>query len=418
MYSRNIAGKLIEALSDTPVVALQGARQTGKSALVRGLAEDEYAAQYITLDDLGALAAARSDPAGFLAGVSKPVIIDEVQRVPNLFLAVKAEVDRDRRPGQILLTGSTHILNLPRLPDALAGRMQILTLCPLSQGEIEGAREGFIDRMFEKKLLSKKVGAVVSRGELRKRMLAGGYPEVLSRRKPERRRAWFEAYLGAVLQHDVRDLANITGVSDLPRLLLALASRAGGLRNYADLARESGLNQVTLKRYFTLLEAVFIVRAIPPWFTNKIERLVKSPKLYLGDTGLLAHLLDLTGERLNRDPNAEGAMLENFVALELIKQTTWSRTRPSIHHFRDYIGNKVDFLLVAPGGGRCVGIEVKASAKVGPADFKGLKILAEILGARLARGVVLYTGKTITPFGKNLHAMPVSALWRTGAAKQ
>jgi predicted AAA+ superfamily ATPase len=410
-FSRHITDKLLEALSDTPVVSLIGARQTGKSTLVQSLAQKHYPAQYLTLDNFGILSAARRDPVGFLEGISGPVIIDEAQRAPDLLLAIKAEVDRNRQPGRFLLTGSTHILSLPRLSDALTGRMEILTLWPLSQGEIEGRKEGFIDFLFGKETPYLKNNHANGKNDLIKRMLAGGYPEVLSRPKIERRRAWFESYLSSILQRDVRDLANITGLTDLPRLLHVLASRAGGLINYADLARDSGLNQVTLKRYFTLLEGIFIARTIQPWFTNRIKRLVKAPKLYLCDTGLLAYLLDLTEERLKRDPHLQGALLENFVAQELMKQRTWSRTRPEIYHFRDYVGNEVDFVLEAPGRKMLVGIEVKSSATVGPNDFKGLKVLSETLGEQFHRGIVLYTGQSIVPFGKNLHAIPMSALW-------
>lgn len=411
LFSRHITDKLLEALSDTPVVALNGARQTGKSTLVQSLADRNYTAQYLTLDDLGVLSAARRDPVGFLEGITGPIIIDEAQRAPDLLLAIKAEVDRNRQPGRFLLTGSAHILSLPRFSDALAGRMEILTLWPLSQGEIEGRKEGFIDFLFGKETPSIKKNHAEGKKELINRMLAGGYPEVLSRPKMERRRAWFESYMSSILQRDVRDMANITGLADLPRLLQVLASHAGGLINYADLARDSGLNQVTLKRYFTLLEGIFIIRTIQPWFTNRIKRLVKAPKLYLCDTGLLAHLLDLTEERLKRDPYSQGALLENFVAQELMKQRTWSRARPEIYHFRDYIGNEVDFVLEAQGRKMLVGIEVKSSATVGSNDFKGLRVLSETLGEHFHRGIVLYTGQGVVPFGKNLHAIPVSALW-------
>jgi len=411
LLSRHIKDKLLEALSDTPVVTLNGARQTGKSTLVQKLAEKDYPAQYLTLDNIGALSAAKRDPVGFLEGISGPVIIDEAQRVPELLLAIKAEVDRNRQPGRFLLTGSAHILNLPRLSDTLAGRMEILTLWPLSQGEIENRKEGFIDFLFGKETPSLKNNQINGKNDLIRRILAGGFPEVLSRPKMERRRAWFESYLSSILQRDIRDLANITGLTDLPRLLHVLASRAGGLINYADLARDSGLNQVTLKRYFTLLEGIFIARTIQPWFTNRIKRIVKSPKLYLCDSGILAHLLDLTEERLKRDPHLIGALFENFVAQELMKQRTWSRARPNIYHFRDYIGNEVDFVLEAPDRKMLVGIEVKSSATVGANDFKGLKILSETLGKNFHRGIVLYTGQEIVPFGKNLHALPISFLW-------
>lgn len=420
MYSRNITQNLLDALSDTPVAILHGSRQTGKSTLVRELGATAWPSQYLTFDDITTLTLARRDPAGFLAGLRGPVILDEIQRVPALLLAIKAEVDRDRRPGRFLLTGSAQVLQLPRLADTLAGRLEILTLWPLSQGELEGVREGFIDALFDDEPFPlsspERLDPQMSgRASLVERMLAGGYPEVLTRPREERRRAWFESYLGAILLRDVRDLTQITGLIDLPRLLAIVAARSGGLLNYADLARDAGLNQPTFKRYFTLLEALFLVRTIRPWFTNRIKRLMKSEKVYQGDTGLMAYLTGLTAERLEREPTVLGGLVENFVAMELQKQQTWSRTRPELFHYRDYSGTEVDFVLESPGSQRVVGIEVKARATVGPADFKGLKVMAGALGETFHRGIVLYTGTGIVPFGANLHAVPISALWRMGA---
>ena len=422
-YERNITQNLLNALGDTPVVVLHGARQTGKSTLVRHLAETRYPAQYLTFDEASTLALAKRDPTGFLSGFEGPVILDEIQRVPELLLAIKAQVDRNRQPGRFLLTGSAQVLNLPRLTDTLAGRIEILTLWPLSQGELVGVKEGFIDALFSNKpitslIKNKKNKPAEAKQTLMRKILAGGYPEVLTRSKEERRRAWFESYLGTVLMRDVRDLANISGLAELPRLLNVLAGRCGGLLNYADLARDAGLNQVTLKRYFTLLDALFLVRTLQPWFTNRIKRLMKSEKIYMGDTGLLGHLLDITPERLKRDPNSQEVLVENFVAAELMKQRSWSRTRPAIHHFRDYAGAEVDFILEAPGGRRLVGIEVKASATVTPADFKGLRLLSEALGKTFHRGVCFYTGSQVIPFASNLHALPLDAMWQMGAESQ
>lgn len=418
MYDRHLKGQILEALGDTPVVLLHGARQSGKSTLAQTLSQQDYPAHYFTLDDQGVRAAATRDSAGFLAGLSGPAVIDEVQRAPELLLAIKAEVDRRRRPGRFLITGSAHILSLPRVSDALAGRMEILTLWPLSLGEIEGRREGFIDALFDKKLPPLMGDGLASKADLVQRIMAGGYPEALARGRSERLRAWFDSYLDTILQREVRELANISGLTELPRLLQVLAARAGGLINFADLARDVQMNQVTLKRYFTLLSSLFIVFTTPPWFTNRIKRLMKSPKLYFGDTGLLSHVLELTPQRLARDPRAGGALFENFVAMELIKQRAWSRTRPRIYHFRDYAGTEVDLVLETPGGDRIVGVEVKAGATVSADDFKGLRALAEHLGPRFHRGVVLYSGQSVVPFAKNLHALPLSFLWILGAAKK
>jgi predicted AAA+ superfamily ATPase len=242
------------------------------------------------------------------------------------------------------------------------------------------------------------------------------YPEALARRESERHR-WFESYLSTVMLRDVRDLSNIDGLVDLPRLLVSVAGRAGGLVNYAELGRDVGLNQITAKRYLTLLTATFIVRPVSPWFTNRIKRVVKSPRMYYGDTGLLAHVLGATPDRFAEDGKLAGTLLENFVATELLKQIRWSRAKPSLWHFRDHRGNEVDFVLEPRVGRHIVGIEVKSKATLDADDFRGLRVLAEAAGERFHRGVVLYMGTESLPFGKQMDALPVTALWRLGAER-
>lgn len=413
MYRRNIAPLVREALQDTPVVLLNGARQTGKSTLVRGGMLENSDARYLTLDEAGVLAAAEADPAGFLSGLGGPVILDEVQRSPGLFPAIKAEVDRDRRPGRFLLTGSANVLLLPRLSESLAGRMEILTLWPLSQGEIEGVQEGFVDAVFSKDPISFQQEPEGT-SDLPGRLLRGGYPEAHARGSEARRRAWFGSYVTTILQRDVRDLSNIEGLTDLPRLLSLLAARSASLVNYAELSRSASMPQSTLKRYVSLLQATFLVRTLPAWSSNLGKRLVRSPKLLLCDTGLISSLQGLSAERLASDPVLVGPLLENFVAVELQKQSAWSATQPRPFHFRTQTGQEVDIVL-EDAAGRVVGVEVKASATVGARDFRGLRALAEASGDRFRRGVVLYTGRTAVPFGENLHALPVSSLWSTTA---
>lgn len=414
MFQRHITKHILQALSDTPVVVLHGARQTGKTTLARQIADTQHPAKYITFDDLNMLGAAQRDPAGFVAGLKGSVVLDEIQRAPELLLAIKESVDNDRQPGRFLLTGSASVMNLPRIADALVGRMELLTLWPLSQGEIAGHEEGFVDRLFSDTLLDmastikKEEGA--SWQELAR---AGGYPEAISRRQQDRRHSWFDAYLNTILIRDVRELSNITGLSDLPRILEVLSSRAGGLLNYADLARDAGMNQVTFKRYFTLLQAIFLVQPLQPWHSNRVKRLMKSEKLYLCDTGLLSRLLNISPNDLVRDSKVKGVMLENFVAMELMKQISWSKTRPQLHHFRDYKGNEVDFVLESGSGRKVVGIEVKASSTIGHDDCRGMRILSESLGKNFLRGVVLYAGKEVVPFADNIHAVPLKMLWTT-----
>jgi len=411
MFPRHISSALLEALADSPVVFLHGARQTGKSTLVQQITSGEHPARYLTFDDAAVLAGATLDPAGFLAGIDGPIALDEVQRVPGLFLAIKADVDRNRKPGRYLLTGSANVLMLPTLSESLAGRMEILPLWPLSQGEIASHREGFIDSLFAGKPI--EVGEGKKSGPtLVDRMLRGGYPEAHRRERPSRRRAWFNSYISTILQRDVRDLANVEGLSAMPRLLALLASRVGSLLNHAEVSRSLGMPQTTLKRYMALLEATFLIQLLPAWSGNLGKRLVKSPKLYVNDTGLGAALVGQMDEDALRRSQLLGPLAENFVVMELRKQASWSQTDPSLYHFRTVAGREVDVLLESPSG-NLVGIEVKTSATVGPEDFRGLRALAEGAGERFRRGVLLYQGREVVPFGKDLHAAPLEALWQS-----
>ena len=409
MYRRNLEAVVLEAMADTPVVYLSGPRQSGKTTLVQQLAEGPHPARYLTFDDAAVVAAAQGDPQGFIGGLDGAVVLDEVQRVPALFPAIKLAVDRDRRPGRFLLTGSADVMLLPAVAESLVGRIEILTLRPLSQGELSGRREGFIDALFAARSLP-GTSETTDREELWTRVAAGGYPEVLTRSQSRRRRAWFSAYVTTILQRDVRDLAAIDGLTELPRLLALLAARTGGLLNFSELSRASGIPQTTVKRYLTLLEATFLLQPLPAWSANLGKRLVKSPKVYLNDTGLLAHLVGADRSRLAREPRLAGTFLESFVLQELAKQCSWSQTRPSLYHFRTQTGLEVDFLL-EDSAGRCAAVEVKASQSLGPGDFRGLRQLRESLGDRLLRGVLLYLGSEAVPFGENLLVLPVEALW-------
>ncbi|MDL2344253.1 ATP-binding protein [Deinococcus sp. MIMF12] len=403
MLPRHLTPILQESLEDTPVLMLVGARQVGKSTLAAGLTRAD---RHFTLDDLSTLAAARADPAGFLQALPSGALIDEIQRAPELLLPLKASVDRDRRPGRFLLTGSANVLTLPRVADSLAGRMSVHQLWPLSQGELAGVDEDFIAAAFGEDL-----PAATTPDDLLPRLLQGGYPEVVSRRSERRRAAWFTAYLRTLMERDVRDLSRISGVTELPRLLTLLALRSGNLLNASDLARDAGLNNVTLTRYVDLLRALFLVDTLPAWSTNAGKRLIKAPKVLLPDSGLSAHLQGLTLARLERDRSLLGGLLENFVVGELSRQRGWSAVDVALYHYRTAGGQEVDAVLEARDG-RVVGVEVKASATVSNREFRGLQALQEDAGARFHRGVVLYTGERVLPFGERLHALPVGALWQ------
>ncbi len=362
------------------------------------------------MDDAAVLAAAESDADGFIADLPDRVILDEVQRVPSLFLAIKRSVDKKRQPGRFLLTGSANALVLPKVSESLAGRMEVLKLWPFSQGEIEGHRESFIDRCFAKEF---KPGASGDSNwpSLVDRIVAGGYPEVLTRKESRRQQAWFGSYITTILERDVRDIANIQGLRELPRLLQLIAARAANVLNLTDLARDANNTpQTTMHRYWALLEAVFFVQTLPAWSGNLTSRLSKAPKILLNDTGLLCHLVGLDAHRLKDDSLMTGAILENFVVMELIKQAGWSQTHPKFFHYRTQKQQEVD-LVLEDSRGYLVGIEVKKSASPNAHDFKGLRFLAEQTGKKFLRGVLLYTGSESVSFGNNLHAIPIGAPW-------
>jgi len=409
MIERHITAALLEALSDRPVVFLQGARQVGKSTLAQQVAKTMHPARYVTLDDAEVLGAARADPDGFVAGLGERVVLDEVQLVPDLFRAIKAAVDRDRRPGRFLLTGSANVLLVPRVSESLAGRMEVLTLWPLSQGEIEGRRETFIDAVFASRMppLARQRD---SRQTILERTFRGGYPEVQPL-AAHRRRAWFASYITTILQRDIRDLANIEGRTELPRLLSLVAARASGLANVAELSRSIGIAYNTLKRYLALLETTFLFHLRAAWAANLGKRLVRAPKLALVDSGLLANRLGLSTERLGQDSRELGPLLENFAAMELEKQRAWSGVHPELFHFRTQSGDEVDIVLEARDG-TIVGVEVKAGASFGAGDLAGLRSLRALAGKRFRRGVLLHTGHESVSLGDHLVALPIGALWQ------
>lgn len=355
------------------------------------------------------VSAATDDPDGFIAGLEGPVSLDEIQRVPDLFRAIKADVDRNRAPGRYLLTGSANVLMLPKLSESLAGRMEILPLWPLAQSEIDGRQGHFIDELFADRAPTAGQ-AQGSDTSLSERILRGGYPEACLRSRPDRRRAWFNSYVDTILQRDVRDLASIERLSAIPRLLKLLATRVGGLVNFAEISRSLGIPQTTLKRYIALFEATFLLQLLPAWSSNLGKRLVKSPKLYLNDTGLAAALVGQSDADGLGQNQLLGPFTENFLIMELLKQASWSLTQPGLFHFRTVTGREVDVVLESPSG-RIVGVEIKAAGSVDKADLKGLEALKEIAGRRFHRGVVLYAGSQVVPFASHMHALPAQSLW-------
>jgi len=407
MIRRYIEQAIHTALADTPVVLLTGARQTGKTTLAQMVAS-QTGAGYFTLDDAATLALAAGDPAGFLRNLPGPVVLDEVQKAPDLFPAIKLTVDRERQPGRFLLTGSANVMMLPRLSESLAGRMEVIPLFPFSAGELAGEREGFVRRVFDGSIGHARAPAASE--DITGRLARGGYPEAVRRQADDRRAAWFASYISTILQRDVRDLARVEALHALPNLLKVLAARASGLLNLADVGRDVGLAHTTLTRYLALLETVFLVYRLPAWSPGLTRRLVKAPKLHLVDAGLACHLIGTDARRLKTDRPLLGRLLETFVVGELRKQLSWADSRTVLCHFRAAAGAEVDVILERPDGA-VAAIEVKSGAAVKASDFAALQALRDQLGRRFLAGVMLYLGDVAVPFGDRLWLVPLPALW-------
>jgi len=405
-YTRFVIPRLEEALDDTPVVLIDGPRQCGKTTLARQMgAARGYT--YFSLDDDVLLASAVADPAGFIDDLPARSILDEVQRAPTIFRAIKATVDRQRTPGRFLLTGSANVLLVPKIADSLAGRIELLRLHPLSQSELAGAPSGFLDELFNG-------GFKTSRGprlqrDLADRIAAGGYPAALTRTAARRRARWYSDYLTTLVQRDVQDLARIASLDALPRLLALTAGQTAHLLNVSDMASPFQLSRPTIRDYMTLLSKVFLLEELAPWHNNLLSRLVKTPKLHIGDTGLACALLGLDGAALWADRALLGQLLETFVFQELRRMASWHEAEIKFHHFRDKDGAEVDVVLES--GGQVAGVEVKASATVKSNDFRGIRKLQAASGKRFKAGVVLYDGEATVPFGDGLYAVPLRRLW-------
>jgi uncharacterized protein len=408
MLKRNITNAFLTSLKDTPVVLVNGSRQVGKSTFVKSLL-NTY--QYLTLDDPTTLMSIKKDPVMFLEGLKGPVIIDEVQRAPELFLPLKKNVDEFKRYGYFVLTGSANVLSLPRLGDSLAGRMEIHTLWPLSRGEIEQNFEDVINTLFNSNALETSKLRKLSLDEVIIWICQGGYPEAIRRDSADRRQKWLSSYMAMILEKDVRELSNIEGLIELPNLMQLLASRCGSLLNTSEISRTLGIPSSTLKRYLSLLENIYLFISMPAWAKNTTKRLVKAPKIYLNDTGLLTNLMGCNYARLLKDKGFLGHVLENFVVMELIKQMTWSKQQCRIYHYRTHAGQEVDILLEAPDS-RVVAVEVKLANQVSPKDFSGIIDLEKDIGNNFHRGIILYLGAEIIPFGNNKHAVPLGFIFR------
>ena len=406
-FPRLAEKSLADALADTPVVVVQGPRQCGKTTLALRVG-GRLGFEYVNLDDDAARRAARDDPAGFVARLPQRVIIDEVQRAPELFLPLKVEVDRRRVPGRFLLTGSTDVLLVPRVADSLAGRMGSIRLHPMAQCELARRAPRFLEAILKGDF---KIRTTPRLGEeLAERIVGGGFPAALARNSAARRRQWYTDYVDALVQRDLRDLSRISSLRAIPKLLKLAASQTARLINVSELATPFEVSRPTIRDYVTLLERIFLLDELPPWHSNRLKRLVRTPKLHLADSGLACALLGMTAAELWQDRTMLGQLLETFVYGELRRQSSGIEEPIEFSHYRDKDGAEVD--IVMEHAGACVsGVEVKASSTVHPTDFRGLRRLREATGKRFTCGVVLYDGEVTVGFGDGMFAVPLASLW-------
>ena len=408
IHPRFTARLVREALADTPVVFVMGARQVGKTTLVKDLIDASW--EYITFDDIAQAEVARADPVGFIRNLPpKRIALDEVQRVPETLIAIKQAVDENREPGRFLLTGSANALLRPRVSDALVGRMEAVRLATLSECEIADREPTFLGTLLRGE--APVAEEVRIRDHLVRRIVAGCFPEPLSRTSERRVAAWYRQYVSTLIQRDLRDLPGIGHVEAMTKLLRLTAVLSGRLVNLADLGGRLGLNRLTAGRYLALLEQLFLVERVPAWHAAEFTRLVKTPKMHAVDTGMMCAMRGINRRRLLGSPADLGPLLESFVYNELRKQALWVEEPLAFHHYRDKDKVEVDIVLESASGG-CYGIEVRAAASLRARDFTGLKRFRRVAGKRFRMGVLLYDGDHTTAFGERLHAVPLGALWK------
>jgi predicted AAA+ superfamily ATPase len=406
VYPRLAEAHIRTALRDTRVVAISGPRQSGKTTLARRFARQGR--RYLTLDSQPTLAAARSDPVAFIRGLDR-VVIDEVQRAPDLLLAIKQSVDEDPRPGRFLLAGSANLLTIKTVHESLAGRVEIVPLYPLSRGEqLRVKRPQFLSKAFQGQ--APQLTESLSAENLLQLVARGGYPDAIKRRGERRRRDWYRAYIKALVERDLPEIADLAKPRQIPRVLEVAAQFAGRLTNLSEIGRSVGLDHKTAEHYLSVLEQLYLVQRIQPWFRNELSRLIKSPKLHFIDSGLLTSLRGYSIARLRIDRGLFGALLESFVFSELLKLAAWADESVSLFHYRDRDKFEVDFILENTAG-QIVGVEVKAAASVTRRDFAGLERVASAARTAFVQGIVLYDGAQTLSFGESLRAVPLSALW-------
>ena len=409
LYPRHAEQDLLATLDTSPAVLIHGPRQCGKTTLARMIGETR-GYELVDFNRGASRENAHRDPDGFVASLPARVILDEVQHVPELFAALRAEIDQHRIPGRFLMTGSSNVLLLPKLSDSLAGRMAVRRLHPLSQCELERTQPTFLDALFKANFQMRTTEPLLL--QLAERVVKGGYPTALAQPSTLDRDLWLQDYLETTAKRDIKSLRRIHALEAIPHLLELAAAQSAQLLNVASIASAFKLSRPTIRDYLALLQHAFLLDHLPAWHHKRAVSLVKAPKLHLGDTGLACALLETSAEELH-DPRFDrtlfGHLLETFALQELRRQASANRKPAHFFHYREKSGAEVD--IVIKRGSQLAGIEVKAASTVGSDDFRGLERFQESAGERFTCGVVLYDGHYCLRFGDQLYAVPIRTLW-------
>lgn len=408
LYPRYSKESIETALTDTPVIFIMGPRQCGKTTLVKSLMK-KNGWQYINLDDAAQLAIAKSDPTAFVRNLfAKHIVLDEIQRAPELLISIKQAVDENRIPGKFLLTGSANALLQPQVSDSLAGRIESIPIYALSECEIQTIKPTFLSKLLSQIAPISKHTRI--RDYLIKRIITGCFPEPLQRQSEKRIQVWYNQYVNSLIQKDIKEIDHVEHPEKALKLLKLSAHYSSQLVNFTEFGNQLNLDRGTIKKYLGLLQQLFLLHELPAWHTNFYKRLIKTPKLHLADTGLICALQNINHDYLLKNPQKIRALLETFVINELRKQASWLDENLSFYHYRDKDQSEVD-CIIENSAGECFAIEIKAKATLVPSDFKGLHKFKEIAGKHFKIGILLYDGDHTTAFSENLFAVPIGALW-------
>jgi predicted AAA+ superfamily ATPase len=408
IYPRRVRPFIVEALGDTRIVFIAGARQVGKTTLTSEIIAGEYPMTAYTLDDKATRDAALADPTGFIAGLHGPTCIDEIHRAPDLLLALKQVVDEDPSPGRFLIAGSANILASRKVRDALPGRIDRVRMWPLARTEIEGGALNIAEDLLAGRA-PQVTGALIGHAAFSSIVCEGGYPEARLRSPGRPRTRWFSNYLDTTLERDLHELAEARRVEDVGRLLSLLATQSANLVNYSKIARRLDMDSKTVKAYIDLLEQMFLIQRLPAWRPGLGAREATTPKVYVCDSGLLAYLLGADQSRVEADDQVTGKICETFVAAEVMKHASWAEDQIRVYHYqRDR--EDVD-LILENRRGEIAGIEVKARATVGEGHSRWLRKLRDARGAQFKAGIIIYSGAQTIPLSDRIWAVPYAGLW-------